>query len=205
MASKLDPYRDEILRLRAGGTQLAEIVDHLAREYGCLVSLPTLSKFLAKESTADPAVTPERPLPPELEHHIEQAAVVTEIRATIREAHAMTGHLVEATKALTAQTFDHQKAVLAKLDALAATAANKGGNDPSPQLLAELRELRAAVLRPAATPSPAPASSGQTPAFTGRQLRRIWWRALWITALFWLVVAGAAWWVVRTYGLPFAL
>lgn len=199
MASKLDPYRDEILRQRTEGKQLAEIVDHLAREHGCLVSLATLSKFLAKESTADPAVTPERPLPPEMEHHIEQAAVVTEIRATVREAHAMTGHLVEATKALAMQTLDHQKAVLAKLDALAATAAKAGG-ETSPQLLAELRELRAAVARPAVTPSPAPASSSPAPAFAGRQLRRIWWRALWITALFWLVVAVAGWWAVHTYG-----
>lgn len=203
MASKLDPYRDEILRLRAGGMQLAEIVDHLAREHGCLVSLATLSKFLAKESAAAPAVTPERPMPLEMEHHIEQAAVVTEIRATVREAHAMTGHLVEATKALAAQTFDHQKAVLAKLDALAATTI-KGGDDPSPQLLAELRELRAAVAKTAETSSPAPVSSGPAPAFSGRQLRGIWWRALWITALFWLVVAVAVWWAARTYGLPFA-
>lgn len=203
MASKLDPYRDEILRLRTEGKQLAEIVDHLAREHGCLVSLATLSKSLAKESAADPAVTPERPLPPEMEHHIEQAAVVTEIRATVREAHAMTAHLVEATKALAMQTLDHQKAVLAKLDALAASAA-KGGGGTSPQLIAELRELRAAMSKPAVTPSPAPASSGQAPAFVGRQLRGIWWRALWITALFWLVVAGAVWWAVHIYGLPFA-
>lgn len=199
MASKLDPYRDEILRQRTAGKPLAEIVDYLAREYGCLVSLPTLSKFLAKESAADPAVTPERPLPPEMEHHLEQAAVVTEIRATVREAQAMTGHLVEATKALAMQTLDHQKAVLAKLDALAASAA-KGGGGTSPQLIAELRELRAAMSKPAGTPSPAPASSGQAPAFAGRQLRRIWWRALWITALFWLVVAGAVWWAAREYG-----
>lgn len=201
MASKLDPYRDEILRLRTAGRPLAEIVDHLAREYGCLVSLPTLSKFLAKETTTDPAVTPERPLPPEMEHHIEQAAVVTEIRATVREAHAMTGHLVEATKALAMQTLDHQKAVLAKLDALAATTTKGGGM--SPQLLAELRELRAAVTQPAVTPSPAPASSGQARAFAGRQLRGIWWRALWITALFWLIVGIAAWITIRQYGLPF--
>lgn len=199
MASKLDPYRDEILRLRTEGKQLAEIVDQLAREHGCLASLATLSKFLAKESATDPAVTPEHPLPPEMEHHIEQAAVVTEIRATVREAHAMTAHLVEATKALAMQTLDHQKAVLAKLDALAASAA-KGGGGTSPQLLAELRELRAAVVKPTAMPSPAPASSGQAPAFAGRQLRRIWWRALWITALFWLVVAGAVWWAAREYG-----
>lgn len=199
MASKLDPYRDEILRQRTAGTQLAEIVDHLAREYGCLVSLPTLSKFLAKEASADPAVTPERPLPPELEHHIEQAAVVTEIRATIREAHAMTGHLVEATKALTLQAFDHQKTVLAKLDALAA--AGGRGADASPQLLAELRELRAAVTKRGATPSPAPATSGQAPSLAGRQLRRIWWRALWVTALFWLVLGVAVWFGVRRYGL----
>ena len=200
MASKLDPYREEILRLRTAGTPLAEIGDRLAREYGCLVSLPTLSKFLAKETSTDPAITPERPLPPELEHHIEQAAVVTEIRATIREAHAMTGHLVEATKALALQTFDHQKAVLAKLDALAATAAKSGGGT-SQQLLGELRELRAAVAKPAAVPSPAPLASGQALGIAGRQLRRIWWRALWITALFWLVVAGAVWWAVQTYGL----
>lgn len=198
MASKLDPYRDEILRLRTEGKQLAEIVDQLAREHGCLVSLATLSKFLAKESAADPAVTPERPLPPEMEHHIEQAAVVTEIRATVREAHAMTAHLVEATKALAMQTLDHQKSVLAKLDAIAASA--KGGGGTSPQLIAELRELRAAMSKPVVTPSPAPASSGQVPAFVGRQLRRIWWRALWITALFWLVVAGAVWWAAREYG-----
>lgn len=204
MASKLDPYRDEILRLRTEGKQLAEIVDHLAREHGCLVSLPTLSKFLAKESAADPAVTPERPLPPEMEHHIEQAVVVTEIRATIREAHAMTGHLVEATKALAMQTLDHQKSVLAKLDALASTS-TKGGGGTSPQLIAELRELRAAVVKPAATPSPAPASPGQARAFAGRQLRRIWWRALWITALFWLIVGIAAWITIRQYGLPFRL
>lgn len=204
MASKLDPYRDEILRLRTEGKQLAEIVDRLAREHGCLVSLATLSKFLAKESAADPAVTPEHPLPPEMEHHIEQAAVVTEIRATVREAHAMTAHLVEATKALAMQTLDHQKAVLAKLDAIAATAA-KGSGGTSPQLLTEIRELRAALAKPTATPSPAPAVSSQAPAFAGRQLRRIWWRALWITALLWLVVAGAVWWAVHTYGLPFAL
>lgn len=194
MASKLDPYRDEILRLRTEGKQLAEIVDHLAREYGCLVSLPTLSKFLNREASADPAVTPERPLPPELEHHIEQAAVVTELRATVREAHAMTGHLVEATRALTMQALDHQKTVLARLDALAATA--KGSGDPSPALLTELRELRAAVTKPAAMPSPAPLLSGQAPSLAGRQLRRIWWRALWITALFWLVVGVAAWWAL---------
>lgn len=200
MASKLDPYRDQIFRLRTEGKQLAEIIDHLARQHGCLASLATLSKFLAKESAADPAVTPERPLPPEMEHHIEQAAVVTEIRATIREAHAMTAHLVEATKALALQTFDHQKAVLAKLDALAATAAKSGGGT-SQQLLGELRELRAAVAKPAAVPSPAPLASGQALGIAGRQLRRIWWRALWITALFWLVVAGAVWWAVRTYGL----
>lgn len=201
MASKLDPYREEILRLRTAGTPLAEIGDRLAREYGCLVSLPTLSKFLAKETSTDPAITPERPLPPELEHPLEQAAVVAEIRATVREAQAMTGHLVEATKALTMQTFDHQKAVLAKLDALAVTSAK--GSDPSPQLLTELRELRAAVTKQAATPSPAPASSGQAPSLAGRQLRRIWWRALWITALFWLLVGTAVWFAVRTYGLPF--
>lgn len=204
MASKLDPYRDEILRLRTNGKQLAEIVDHLAREHGCLTSLATLSKFVARESAADPAVTPERPLPPEMEHHIEQAAVVTEIRATVREAHAMTAHLVEATKALAMQTLDHQKAVLAKLDAIAATAA-KGSGGTSPQLLTEIRELRAAVAKPTATPSPTPAVSGQPPAFAGRQLRRIWWRALWVTALLWLVVAGAVWWAVHTYGLPFTL
>ena len=198
MASKLDPYRDEILRLRTEGKQLAEIVDHLAREHGCLASLATLSKFLAKESAVDPAVTPERSLPPEMEHHIEQAAVVTEIRATVREAHAMTGHLVEATKVLAMQMLDHQKSVLAKLDAIAATAKG-GGGGMSPQLLAELRELRAAVAKPTAMPSPAPASSGQAPAFAGRQLRRIWWRALWITALFWLVVGAMGWYLVQRY------
>lgn len=199
MASKLDPYRDEILRLRTEGRQLAEIVDRLAREHGCLVSLATLSKFLAKESAADPAVTPEHPLPPEMEHHIEQAAVVTEIRATVREAHAMTAHLVEATKALAMQTLDHQKAVLAKLDAIAATAA-KGSGGTSPQLLTEIRELRAAMAKPPATPSPAPAVSSQAPAFAGRQLRRIWWRALWITALLWLLIGLVAWFVARGYG-----
>lgn len=196
MASKLDPYRDEILRQRTAGKPLAEIVDHLAREYGCLVSLPTLSKFLAKESAADPAVTPERPLPPELEHHLEQAAVVAEIRATVREAQAMTGHLVEATKALAMQTLDHQKAVLARLDAIAG--GGKGSDPTTPQLLAELRELRTALTKQRAAASPAP--SGQTPALAGRQLRGIWWRALWITALFWLVVGLVAWFVARGYG-----
>lgn len=202
MASKLDPYREEILRLRTAGTPLAEIVDRLAREYGCLVSLPTLSKFLAKETSTDPAITAERPLPPELEHPLEQAAVVAEIRATVREAQAMTGHLVEATKALTMQTFDHQKAVLAKLDAIAIAASK--GSEPSAPLLAELREMRAVLAKPVA-PSPAPATSGQTPSLAGRQLRRIWWRALWITALFWLVVAAGGWFAVRTYGLPFRI
>ncbi|MBK8177031.1 MAG: hypothetical protein IPK66_17755 [Rhodospirillales bacterium] len=192
MASKLDPYREEILRLRTAGAPLAEIVDRLAREYGCLVSTPTLSKFLAKETSTDPAITPERPLPPELEHPLEQAAVVAEIRATVREAQAMTGHLVEATKALTMQTFDHQKAVLAKLEALTVVA-GKGSEPPAP-LLAELRELRAILAKPVA-PSPAPAASGQAPSLAGRQLRRIWWRALWITALFWLLVAAGAWFV----------
>lgn len=195
MASKLDPYRDDILRMRGAGTQLSEIIDHLAREYGCLVSLGTLSKFLSKEASADPAVTPEHPIPPELEHHIEQATVIAEIRATVREGHAMTGHMVESNKALTMQTLDHQQAVMAKLEAL--LAASRTDRDASFQLLAELQELRTALTNRPAPDTPAP------PAVTpdGLPLRRIWWRALWITGLFWLLLAVALWFVLDLYGI----
>lgn len=187
MASKLDPYRDEILRDRAAGMPLADILDRLAREYGCLVSISTLSKFLGREAGTDPAVTEEKPLPPEMEHHIEQAVVVTEIRATVREAHAMTGHLVEATKSLAMQSADHRQAVLARLDALA----SGGSAATHPELLAELRAMRSGLAQLQA-PALAP--------FSARQLRRIWWRALWITALFWLAVAAAIWWGVSRFG-----
>ena len=83
--SRLDPYRDEILQMvRARRTQ-AEIIQHLAAEYGITIRKSSLSEFIKKHTSSITSLPVNEPrVSPEEENFLSQAEVYGELQSSAK-------------------------------------------------------------------------------------------------------------------------
>lgn len=188
-ASKLDPYGEEILGLHRQGRKLAEISKHLAHEYGLSVALSTLSEYVNRPRTGSapaPAAAPSGT--PAQEMLLDQVEVYAEIQASVRvivdELQAMRNAFPDFA------SLEAQIAGLGRrLEARRAEMPAAINSELPAELTAILPRLEAFLAHQPSSPN----SSASLP--PAALIRRIWFRALWVTGAGWLlVIAGLAYW-----------
>lgn len=181
--SRLDPYREEILQMvRARRTQ-AQIIHHLATEYGVTIRKSTLSEYLKKQagsalslSATDLRVSPEE------ENFLAQTEVYTELQASaqallekmndVQTALRETGNSVYT---LTTETESRDSALQAGLQQLQHT-------------LASLPQSTGIPANPPNSPNPPNRPPEHPPPVPRALIVQIWKRAFLLTGALWLVV-----------------
>lgn len=177
--SRLDPYRDEIMQMvRARRTQ-AEIIQHLANEYGITIRKSSLSEFIKKNANTVPSLPANEPrVSPEEENFLAQAEVYTELQAsalalrqqidTLTAALKETGNAVYTLATDTEQRDSALQNAMQKVHDAVMSFSQRGNAAPA----------KAAPATSAAVPS-----SAIPPAL----VRKIWKRAFVITGVLWLI------------------
>lgn len=189
-ASKLDPYGEEILTLHRQGRKLAEISKHLAQTYGLSVALSTLSEYVKRPRTGGaPPATPAPSGTPAQEMLLDQVEVYAEIQASVRV-------LVEEMQAIR-NAFPDIAGIERRLETLSRQMDGmRTGSAPAlpGRLQGDLETMLAKLgtFLERQRPPERPIAGG----VPGSLLRRIWLRALGITAVLWLAaLAGVSYWL----------
>jgi hypothetical protein len=192
--SKLDPHRDEIVALRRQRKTYQDIVRHLAKEHGVRVAISTLSTYLDGATKGAlppaPAAPPGRPAPtvtPEQENFLAQAEVFAELQASTRMVVERMDDVIDAVRALNKEAQQRHEGMTSAFRSLKEEGAKAELVGLRETLAGQEATLRKVLERPNA-PALSPAStSARVPAGT---TRRIWLRALGLTAILWLFLIG---------------
>ena len=169
--SKLDPYKDEILKLRHERETQANIIRYLAREHDLTVSSSALSAFIRQHSPEIPPPGPHEPrVSPEEEHFFAQSAVYGEIQGGILELREQMGQM-RAAMADILQGLGEQEREIQRRDE---------------DLLNRLNKLEAGGIGASSSATSSAQAAAPNPAPSPAVLRKIWKQALVITGIGWL-------------------
>lgn len=172
--SRLDPYRDDILRLVRERRTQAAILQHLAAEYGVTIRKSTLSEYIKKQTSTAPP--PEPRVSPEEEHFLAQAEVYGELQASAQALLDKMNEVIAALKETGGAVYTLATDTERRDSAL---------QDGFQQLQQTVASLPSRAGSPANAPNTPPTVTSGVPP---QVVRRIWKRAFVITGIFWLVV-----------------